>query len=299
VSARDPKRLILDAALAIFVEVGFEHATVAAICARAGISNGALFHHFPTKGAIAEALYLRGIGDYQDGLLQVLARHRGPTAARAAIEAAVRHHLAWVEANRDLAWFMYERGRPDWEPTYGTAVRKLNRATAGRIRDWIAPLVAAGAVRDLPLAVLAACVVGPAHFIARRWISGVITARPTSFTEALADVVWAALAPGKARRSLASPPRTSPAALIEATALEAACAACPATEPTDWTVVQLTMSALSDSVLAPVGDARAPAVRLEGDGRIALIDIALFDADRGLAHRGHVVCLRRGTEAAC
>jgi hypothetical protein len=46
----------------------------------------------------------------------VLSRHRGAKAARAAVKAAVHHHLNWVETNRDLARFMYERGRPDWQP---------------------------------------------------------------------------------------------------------------------------------------------------------------------------------------
>src|SRR3954471_5997410 len=119
-SKRDPKQLILDTALAVFVEVGFERATTGHILARGGISNGALFHHFPTKDSIAEALYLRGISSYQEGLLAALERHGGRTDnARAAIGAAVHHHLAWVEANRELALFMYERGRPDWQPAHG------------------------------------------------------------------------------------------------------------------------------------------------------------------------------------
>jgi AcrR family transcriptional regulator len=296
-SRRDPKQLILEAALATFAELGYEHATTGHVLARAGISNGALFHHFPTKDAIAEALYLRGIASYQEGLLEALEHHRGLRAARDTIKAAVHHHLAWVEANRDLARFMYERGRPDWQPTHGAAVRQLNRSTAVHIRDWIAPLAAAGVVRDLPLAVLAACVVGPAHFVARRWLSGLITARPTSFTDALADAAWAALAPSKPRRSPAQSQRVSPAALFEAAALEAAAAACPATLHGDWTVVQLTMSALSEAAAPEPGTVQLHSIRLDGDGRIAMVDVDLLDADGGPERRGHVICLRRSATA--
>src|SRR5205085_10212234 len=124
---------------------------------------------------------------------------------------------------------------------------RLNRAAAVHIRDWIAPLAAAGVVRDLPLAVLAACVVGPAHFIARRWLSGMITARPTSFADALADAAWAALAPSKARRSPSQTHHPSPAVLIETAALEAACRACPTTSPDEWRVAQLTVNGLADA----------------------------------------------------
>ncbi len=294
-SSRDPKRVILDAALSTFVELGFEHAAVAHICARAGISNGALFHHFPTKDAIAEALYLRGIASYQEGLLQALERRRG---ARATIAAAVRHHLAWVEAQRDLAWFMYERGRPDWQPAQSAAVRQLNRSVAVHVRDWIAPLAAAGVVRDLPLAVLAACVVGPAHFIARRWLGGLIAARPTSFAEALADAAWAALAPGKPRRAAGHARRVSSSALVEAAAIEAACAACPASADADWTIVQLTVSRLAPSAALRPLVAQPQSVRLEGDGRVALVAVDLIEADGDVAGHGQVVCLRAGAKEA-
>jgi AcrR family transcriptional regulator len=288
-SKRDPKQIILDAALSTFVQQGFERTTTADIVARAGISNGALFHHFPTKDAIAEALYVRGIASYQDGLILALERHLGAEAARATIRSAVHHHLAWVEANRDLAHFMYERGRPDWQPAHGAAVRKLNRSAALHVRDWIAPLAAAGVVRDLPLAVIAACVVGPAHFVARRWLSGMIPARPTSFADALADAAWAALAPNKPRRPPTLPHRVSPAALIEAAALEASRAACPTTAAEDWTVAQLSMTRLSHTSRPHV--AQLQSIRVESEGAVAMVDIDLIDATGGAAMRGHVVCL--------
>jgi AcrR family transcriptional regulator len=290
-SGRDPKQLILDAALSVFAELGFEHTTTGHILSRGGISNGALFHHFPTKDAIAAALYLRGIASYQDGLLRAIERDGNADTARATIKAAVRHHLAWVEANRDLARFMYERGRPDWQPAHGVAVRKLNRSTVMHVHDWIAPLAAAGVVRDLPLAVLAACVVGPAHFVARRWLSGMIAARPTSFTDALADAAWAALAPGKPRRAATQSHRLSPAALIEAAALDAVHAACPAGTGGDWTIVELTMNSPAGAAAAPAGTAQIRSVRVEGEDLIAMVDVDLLDCDGGVTRRGHVVCL--------
>jgi AcrR family transcriptional regulator len=295
-SKRDPKELVLDTALATFATVGYAQATIAEIRTRAGISNGALFHHFPSKDAIAEALYLRGIASYQEGLLRALDRHRG-TDARATIRAAVHHHLAWVEANRDLAWFMYERGRPDWQPAHGAAVRKLNRSTAVHIKDWIAPLASAGVVRRLPLAVLAACVVGPSHFIARRWLSHLITARPTSFADALADAAWAALAPSKPRRGPEQPRRPSSAALIEFAAIEAACAACPTSEADQWTIAQLSMGNLAGAMNMQTV-AQVQSIRVESGGHIALIDVDLVDADGVSATRGHVVCLRSASDRA-
>jgi AcrR family transcriptional regulator len=296
-SSREPKSLILDAALAAFAEMGFEQATTAHIRERAGVSNGALFHHFPSKDAIAEALYLRGIAAYQEGLLQRLEPHRGTLAGRATIRAAVHHHLAWVETNRDLAWFMYERGRPDWHPSHGTAVRKLNRATAVHIRDWIAPLAAASVIRDLPFTVLVACIVGPAHFVAGRWLSGLIAAPLTSFTDTLADAAWLALAQRKPRRVPAPNARTSAASIIEAAALDAACSAAPATSKEDWRVVQLTMTSTLEMAAPSLGSALAQSIRLEGDGCIAMADIELHDGEGNVVTRGHAVCLRRKPSA--
>jgi len=290
-SSRDPKKHVLDAALSTFVELGFERATVAHIRARAGsISNGALFHYFPTKDAIAEALYVRGIASYQEGLLRVVEGRNGVDAARATIKAAVGHHLGWVETNRDLAWFMYERGRPDWRPAQGAAVRKLNRNTAAHINDWIAPLAAAGVIRNLPLPVLAAFVVGPAHFIARRWVSGLITARPSSFTDALADAAWAALSPGKVRRSAEQPSLISPAAAIEAATLEAVHAACPKIPPEHWTIAQLTMNTFfQDRASMPV-IAHVRSVQVQGDNSVAFVELELIGPDGSIAGGGDVVC---------
>lgn len=59
--ARGERRIgeILDAALALFAELGYERASTNAIAARAGISPGSLYQYFPNKEAIAEALSQR------------------------------------------------------------------------------------------------------------------------------------------------------------------------------------------------------------------------------------------------
>jgi AcrR family transcriptional regulator len=59
--ARGERRIaeILDAALALFAEVGYEAASTNRIAARAGISPGSLYQFFANKEAIAEALSAR------------------------------------------------------------------------------------------------------------------------------------------------------------------------------------------------------------------------------------------------
>ncbi len=46
---------LLDAATAALIDVGYASATVQEICARAGVSQGALFRHFPTREALMVA----------------------------------------------------------------------------------------------------------------------------------------------------------------------------------------------------------------------------------------------------
>ncbi|MFG1914094.1 TetR/AcrR family transcriptional regulator [Micromonospora sp. NPDC048898] len=59
--ARGRQRIadILDAALALFAQNGYEGTSTNAIAARAGISPGSLYQFFPNKEAIAEALSAR------------------------------------------------------------------------------------------------------------------------------------------------------------------------------------------------------------------------------------------------
>ena len=52
------RTLILDAALALFTINGFHGTTPAAIAREAKVATGTLFHHFATKEALIEALYL-------------------------------------------------------------------------------------------------------------------------------------------------------------------------------------------------------------------------------------------------
>jgi AcrR family transcriptional regulator len=291
-SNRDPRQLILDAALAVFVKAGFERATTTKIVARARISNGALFHYFPTKDAIAEALYLRGLASYQEGLIKALQQHRDPKAAQATVRAAVHHHLAWVEANRELAWFMYERGRPDWQPAHGAEVRKLNRTTAVHVRDWMTPLVRSGVIRNLPLTALAALINGPAHFVARRWLSGLATARPTSFTDVLADAAWAAIAPHRTRPSPA-PRRVCASALIETAAFDAVHAQVLPSPRGAWSIVCMTMNSTADGAAFAAESAIVRSIRTDDGSHLATVEIEVADADGRATAGGSVVCVWR------
>lgn len=55
---------ILAAALACFSELGYDATRIKHIAARAGVSEGALYRHYPSKEAVAQALYRQYLGEY-------------------------------------------------------------------------------------------------------------------------------------------------------------------------------------------------------------------------------------------
>ncbi len=187
----DTRQRILDAALDCFLTDGYEQTTIARIRERSGTSNGALFHHFRSKEAIADALYVHAIASFQEGLWDLV--RRKPASPRAAVHDAVAHQLGWTEQHADLARFVYQRGHLDWDTPGGAEVAALNRDLAAAFRQWMAPLVGSGEIRATTIAMISAIVAGPAHAIARRWLSGQLEPPLTSFVDELADAAWAGL----------------------------------------------------------------------------------------------------------
>ena len=198
---------ILDAALDCFVDAGYEQTTIARIRERSGVSNGALFHQFPTKEAIAGALYVDAMASFQEGLWELLARK--PRSLRAAVGGVIAHQIAWIEANPDRARFVYARGTLDWTSPAGAEVEQLNRKLADAYRAWMAPFVEAGGIRPMPMLVLTAVVAGPTHAIARRWLAGQATGPLHSYQAHLTDAATAALSgtPAPSRRLRPAEPR--------------------------------------------------------------------------------------------
>lgn len=198
---------ILSAALECFLDPGYEQTTIARIRERSGVTNGALFHHFPTKDAIAEALYVDAMRSYQDGLRELL--RRKPRSLRAAVRGTIAHQLEWTESNADRARFVYQRGRVDWQSPAGAELEDLNRTLSAEYREWLSPLVAAGKVRPMPMVMLVAIVNGPAHTIAQRWLAGELDGSLTAYTDPLAEAALAGLgaSPGTPRRTAAPIPQ--------------------------------------------------------------------------------------------
>ncbi len=111
--ANETRNHILDAALRRFSKDGYDAASVDEICAQAGVSKGAFYHHFPSKQAIFLALLERWLATVEAGLESM----RKPTIPETLIQmtdalplvfASAENRLPlflefWVQANRDKA----------------------------------------------------------------------------------------------------------------------------------------------------------------------------------------------------
>lgn len=109
----DTRRRLLDAAVGTLVDAGYAATTTTAVCARAGVSQGALFKHFPTKGALvaaaAEHLLADLLASYRTAFARAARRDDRVSAAVAALDgifASPRLHAAfdlYVAARTDAA----------------------------------------------------------------------------------------------------------------------------------------------------------------------------------------------------
>jgi AcrR family transcriptional regulator len=67
---------IYDAAMSLFEERGYEHATMRAIAERAGVSLGSSYHYFPSKGHLVIEFYRRLVRKHRAAIGPLLATER-------------------------------------------------------------------------------------------------------------------------------------------------------------------------------------------------------------------------------
>lgn len=105
-SARAPQRLrgrarvesLLEAGAAVFVEKGYDAATMTQIAQNAGASIGSLYQFFPTKEVLAEALH----GAKADALSQMLEQLRADAAGQSAalmVDRLFQHLTEFLKEN--------------------------------------------------------------------------------------------------------------------------------------------------------------------------------------------------------
>lgn len=131
--ARARVEAILDAAAAVFEEVGYEHATTSQIVERAGVSPGTLYRWFPDKVALGDALAER----YLDALMAFygpLLSNDPDEPVSAMIRRVLRELTAFVSSQGALAALLAAAVSP---PATSAAGDRLEANLAEQVRGLL------------------------------------------------------------------------------------------------------------------------------------------------------------------
>jgi AcrR family transcriptional regulator len=188
-NAPDARTRVLDAAVDLFAEHGYDGTSVSQVIARAGVAKGGFYHHFASKEELLYEVYGDLIGRQLAGMDEILARGLTPAETLRALiadlvettAASTRPALVfWREMHRlgDERTAEYRRARRRYHDTVRRLIRDAQSAGA------FAPVASAdtvtftifGYVNELPL-----------------WYRPSGRQRPAQLAAELADLVLAAL----------------------------------------------------------------------------------------------------------
>ena len=179
---------ILEAATRSFVRDGVFASRLENIRREAGVSVGAVYHHFPDKQALHAEAFLRALTDYQAGFVDTL---QESDDAESGVKGVVHYHLRWVAENRDSAALLL--GERPSGPGASERLVEQNRAFFEAVLRWWRIHAGYGAVRELDPELLHALWKGAADDYCRQWLAGRNRKLPNAVARELADAAWATL----------------------------------------------------------------------------------------------------------
>jgi AcrR family transcriptional regulator len=182
---------VLDAAVELFAQQGYDGTSVSQVITRAGVAKGGFYHHFASKEALLYEVYGDLIGRQLEGMDQILRQGLAPAPTLRALiadlvtttAASARPALVfWREMNRlgDERTTQYRRARRRYHDTVRRLIREAQAAgqfSAVASADTVTFTIF-GFVNELPL-----------------WYRPTGRKRPAQLADELADLVLAALEP--------------------------------------------------------------------------------------------------------
>lgn len=186
------KARVLDAAARVFLQHGLEGSSMDLVRQEAAVSNGSLYHHFPTKALLADALYAHLLRGFHAALLESVSPR---AAAQTGVKAMVRLYIDWVVQNPDSARLLQRLRRSGVLAVGATETDQANAEAFGALRSWVDRKVEAGEMRPLPFPVWIAVVFSPAMALTQHWVAQPEPAVPAKVRTALEHAAWMAVAP--------------------------------------------------------------------------------------------------------
>ena len=185
------KDRVLDAAAEVFLELGFATASLELVRQRAGVSNGSLYHHYPTKTHLADALYAHILRDYHAQMMGTLAHN---PRAQEGVKGLIRATMQWVVHNPHRARLLHDL-RMTGALVDGPRERDETNAKAfGALAAWVAARTAAGEMRAMPQPVWTALVFSPVMALMPHWANQPKPEVSPKVRAALEHAAWMAVA---------------------------------------------------------------------------------------------------------
>ena len=182
---------ILAAALSCFSELGYDATRVKHIAARAGVSEGALYRHYPSKEAVAQVLYQRYLGEYA-ALLHAVVAAQGSVEDR--LRSVIRLSLEGYRANPAALTFVLLR-----QPTFMGALPAEGVVyPLDLIKDVVHDGQRDGSIRDgqpnLLAAIFLGCLLRPLIVSQFAQPGALDLLHDTRHDQTIGDAAWAAVA---------------------------------------------------------------------------------------------------------
>ena len=184
------RQAIIEAALACFIELGYNNTGISDILKRAGATTGSLYHHFGSKEQLAGEVYFEGIREYQAGFLSVLT---GESNAEKGIKALIAYHLTWVENNRAWAQFLFLRRYDEFMAQKEREFSALNKEFIRQASKWFRQQIADGSIKQMPPDLYTIILMSPCHEFAREYIAGRTSIDMNTAIDVLASAAWISL----------------------------------------------------------------------------------------------------------
>ena len=139
------RRALLDAARELFAEHGYSATTNEEIVRRAKVTRGALYHHFADKAALFQAVYEEQRAALVHAITERIQDTAGDMWQRVIVAAC--HVLLERAADPSTRRILYVDG----PAVLGQRTIQQSGLGLERIRQGLAPLIAAGLIDPLPL----------------------------------------------------------------------------------------------------------------------------------------------------
>jgi AcrR family transcriptional regulator len=106
--SKGAREALLDAGRELFAERGYDAVSTSEIVARSGVSKGAMYHHFPGKRELFEAVYIQ----VEDATVQRLLAEAGEGTPLAVLRSGTEVYLREAARDGDFARISLTQARP-------------------------------------------------------------------------------------------------------------------------------------------------------------------------------------------